>query len=197
MITMVSFVPFPVKLDYPTVLPNSFELTESDTVTPVTKLVPENAFYWYDPGMERPKYKIAVTEQEFADSIIRDYVGSQMASGPDARPALFYVDGFFDAKKNADKVTEAKRQQNNWFSLLVKQADVDYIQSKNNPFVVSDLARRAARLINVERQWLDVDTRATQCPVCRMNIHPLAIKCGHCNAILNQAEYDKYKFVEK
>lgn len=197
MITMVSFVPFRVRTESPTVLPPVFELEPSDTITPVTGVVPSNAFYWYDPGMDRPKISTPVPELEFARGVVRDYKASQVALGADAEPALFFVDGEFDPKKHAVEVQEAIRKQKNWFALLVQQADVDYVAAKGNPFVVSDLARRAARLINVERQWLDTDLQNPQCPVCRANIHPLAVVCKSCNAILKPEEYKKFQFAEK
>lgn len=198
MLTMVSYVPFKVRTESPTVLPPFFELEPSDTVKPVTAQVPEDAFFWYDPGLDRPKIKTPVPALEFANGVIRDYQASQMVVGADSAPALFYVEGYYEPqKKHAEITAEALRKQRNWFSDLVKQADVDFIGSKGNPFVVSDLARRAARLINVQRQWLDVDTQNTQCPVCRDIIHPLAIVCRSCGAVINKEEYAKFQFAEK
>lgn len=197
MLTMVSFVPFKVRTESPTVIPGSFELEPSDTVKPSTKIVPSDAFYWHDPGMDRPKMQIPVPEQEFARGVVRDYKASQIAIGANAEPALFFVEGMFDSRKHAELVTEHLEKQLNWFKLLVSTGDVDYNAAKGNPLVVSDLQRRAARLLNLERTWLDVDTVNKQCPVCRTNVHPLAIVCRECGNILDLEKYKQFNFAER
>ena len=81
-----------------------------------------------------------------------------------------------------------------WFANLVQLADDDWAQTRQYK-TISDLQRKACKYLNLTRDWnFDIFTsQNNSCWACKESIHPDALVCSKCNAILNASEYAKRK----
>ena len=59
---------------------------------------------------------------------------------------------------------------------------------------ISDLHRRAAIALGVEREWAYVPTRFADCPACGEKVKPSVAVCKHCGAILDAEKAAKRHF---
>jgi hypothetical protein len=57
---------------------------------------------------------------------------------------------------------------------------------------ISDLHRRAAIALGVEREWAYVPTRFAHCPACGEKVKPSVAVCKHCGAILDAEKAAKH-----
>ena len=57
---------------------------------------------------------------------------------------------------------------------------------------ISDLHRRAAIALGVEREWAYVPTRMAECPACGERVKPEVAVCKHCGAILDAEKAAKH-----
>jgi hypothetical protein len=57
---------------------------------------------------------------------------------------------------------------------------------------ISDLHRRAAIALGVEREWAYVPTRFADCPACGEKVRPSVAVCKHCGAILDAEKAAKH-----
>jgi hypothetical protein len=57
---------------------------------------------------------------------------------------------------------------------------------------ISDLHRRAAIALGVEREWAYVPTRFADCPACGEKVKPSVAVCKHCGAILDAEKAAKH-----
>ena len=57
---------------------------------------------------------------------------------------------------------------------------------------ISDLHRRAAIALGVEREWAYVPTRFADCPACGEKVKPGVAVCKHCGAILDAEKAAKH-----
>lgn len=77
-----------------------------------------------------------------------------------------------------------------WARTKVLQGDTQYSQYKTAA-AVDTLAKRAAQILRIEREWSQDLTEGSQfidCPCCKNRIHPGAKKCTECGELLG---YDK------
>jgi len=57
---------------------------------------------------------------------------------------------------------------------------------------ISDLHRRAAIALGIEREWAYVPTRFAECPACGEKVKPGVAVCKHCHAILDPEKAAKH-----
>lgn len=57
---------------------------------------------------------------------------------------------------------------------------------------ISDLHRRAAIALGVEREWAYVPMRMNECPACGEKVKPAVAVCKHCGAILDAEKAAKH-----
>jgi len=74
---------------------------------------------------------------------------------------------------------------------LVGEADVMW--ARGHSFrEISDLHRRAAIALGLEREWAYVPTRMNDCPACGEKVKPGVAVCRHCSAILDAEKAAKH-----
>ena len=64
-------------------------------------------------------------------------------------------------------------------------ADLEWERTKN-PMFITDLERRAARQLGVEKPWLYDPKPMAECPACAEKIKPGVAVCRACGAILDK-----------
>lgn len=208
--TVVSLVPFPIDEEKPGMSPGHFRLEPAPEGGLSTLRVSKCKHGVYLDEF-RPTLIVPTAPEEVAESICFDYKKGQLGIRiGEAEPALFWVPGDYTSEKPEERkkkeselkaiyaqdFRDADRKQIEWFKALVEMAD-DMWSKFHRRAMVSAIQRIAAIRLKLEREWLmDAEVKASmsECPVCFEKVHPMAIVCRSCNAILNEAEYAKRKF---
>ncbi len=89
------------------------------------------------------------------------------------------------------ELADARLRLETFHKRLVDAADLEWERTKN-PMFITDLERRAARLLGVEKPWLYDAKPLADCPVCAEKIkHGVAV-CKSCGAILDREKAAQY-----
>lgn len=194
--TIVSIYPRRVHETKVTIEPGVFLLPPGSYDEPST-LVVGTSSWWREIDHEQPMLEIPVPSVQVANSVIRDYcIGLLECDMESRKPGLFYVPGSFSSaeiKKNHKALLDlALVKQNEWFKRLVFAADVLWARTNGNPLAVPDLARLAARELNLtEKDWLrDSHTlELVKCIACAALISKAVIVCPNCKVIVDQKRF--------
>lgn len=143
---------------------------------------------------DRDPFPVEQSPAIIAQSIVEDYIKSNLGVTEEAFPGLFWEYGAFTpdrAEKELGKqIEQARKHQDNWFNRLVAMADDDWNRNHQRK-TIADIQRFAAKALNLTRDWnLDVSTE-NQCPFCRSNISPLAAVCPICTNVVNPELFEK------
>lgn len=131
-----------------------------------------------------------ITAQEIAEDIAREINGD---SGEGSFHGVFVASG--TAPTEAE-LADARRRLEEFQRRLVAAADLEWERNKN-PMFITDLDRRAARLLGLEKPWLYDPKPLAECPVCGEKIkHGVAV-CRSCHAILDREKAAQYGLVPK
>jgi hypothetical protein len=131
-----------------------------------------------------------ITAREIAEDIARE-INSD--SGDGSFHGVFVAAG--DAPTEAE-LADAHRRLLEFHQRLVAAADLEWERSKN-PMFITDLERRAARQLGLEKPWLYDARPLAECPVCAERIkHGVAV-CRSCGAILDREKAAQYGLVPK
>jgi hypothetical protein len=90
------------------------------------------------------------------------------------------------------ELRDAALRRDAYFYELVEQADALYARSPNRPEFISDVQRRAARHLGLDRPWLVKIAPMQECPVCGDPIKIGVAVCRHCGAVLDEAKAARY-----
>ncbi len=174
--TIVSIYEKQISINNPTLFPGS-HIIPAATPDGFELLVVKPASWFKEMEEGQPFLEIQNSSIQVAESIIRDYsnglVGCNMG---DRMPGLFYVPGEFTKitirsyEKFSFMLEMAKMKQKNWFTELVKIADVDWARTNGNPRAISDDSRLAAQKLGLQKAWMQ-DFRAVELSNC--------VACGH------------------
>ncbi len=200
--TIASIVPFPISEFKPGLTPGHFNLEPcEDDNNPVTIHVRKSVHYVYIDDT-RGSLQVRDSPDEVCNAIVEDYITSQLAVRPDARPGLFWLFGEVEARtiaiKHAEKLKEVKSYQRSWLVELCKLADNDW-NKYHNHHVVSDVQRKAAHIIQwkpEEHEWMSPHTAQTgnRCPACGTLNSPGIIVCPTCRNVLDKEAYKNLQF---
>lgn len=205
--TVISLVPFPIDEFKPGMSPDEFHL-DAAPEGGFTMLLVKKCKHGVYLDENRPTLIVPTAPEEVAQAICFDYQKGMMGVRlGEVEPGLFWVPGDYTTEEGrktvkavfAAEFREAERKQHEWFKALVSQAD-DAWSKFHMRSMISNLQRVAAQRLKLNREWLlegEVEKALSECPVCFEKVHPKAIICRSCNAVLNQKEYDKIKFAEK
>src|SRR6266446_1314341 len=92
------------------------------------------------------------------------------------------------------ELADARRRLEEFQRRLVAAADLEWERTKN-PMFITDLERRAARQLGLEKPWLYDARPLADCPVCAEKIkHGVAV-CRSCGAILDREKAAQYGLV--
>lgn len=203
--TVVSIVPFPINEDKPGMSPGNFQVAaagEGEIKTLLVKKCKHGVYL----DENRPTLIVPTAPEEVAEAICFDYkkgqLGIQIGT---AEPGLFWVPGDYDGKEAliraefAKELREAERLQEAWFKALVAQADDSWAKFRMRG-IISVPQRIAAQRLKLQREWLlddEVVASLSECPVCFAKVHPKAIVCRECDAVLRPEEYKKVQFARQ
>jgi len=129
-----------------------------------------------------------ITAREIAEDIARELNGD---SGEGSYHGVFVAAGDLPTE---NELTEARSRLEAFHRKLVAAADLEWERTKN-PMFITDLERRAARSLGVEKPWLYDPKPMADCPVCAEKIkHGVAV-CRSCGAILDREKAAQYGLV--
>jgi hypothetical protein len=129
-----------------------------------------------------------ITAQEVAEDIAREINGD---SGEGSFHGVFVAAG--EAPTEAE-LADARRRLEEFQRRLVAAADLEWERTRN-PMFITDLERRAARELGLEKPWLYDPKPQAECPVCAEKIkHGVAV-CRSCGAILDREKAAQYGLV--
>lgn len=95
------------------------------------------------------------------------------------------------ARPSEQELAAATARRDAFYHRLV--ADGDTLWARGHSFrEISDLHRRAAIALGIEREWAYVPTRMKDCPACGEKVKEGVAVCRHCHAILNEETAAKH-----
>jgi hypothetical protein len=131
-----------------------------------------------------------ITAREIADDIAREINGD---SGEGSYHGVFVAAG---ETPTDSELAVARKRLDEFHQRLVSAADLEW-ERTHNPMFITDLERRAARQLGVEKPWLYDPRPLADCPVCAEKIkHGVAV-CRSCGAILDREKAAQYGLVPK
>jgi hypothetical protein len=131
-----------------------------------------------------------ITAREIAEDIAREINGD---SGEGSFHGVFVAAG---EKPTEAELAEARRRLDEFHRRLVAAADLEWERS-HNPMFITDLERRAARELRLEKPWLYDPKPLADCPVCAEKIKPGVAVCRSCGAILDREKAAQFGLVAR
>ncbi len=194
--TVVSIFPEPLKFHKPTIEPGLFQIGGGSYKKPAI-LVVGSSSWWMD--VNENLVEIPTGAPQVANSIVVDHcLGLHGVTQGIAQPGLFWILGEKTVdtilKENKAELDKYKVLQDNWYSELVKQADVLWARSNGNPLAISNYARLAVQELGLkDKAWMrDFNTlQLTNCPACGSLRNPEYPICGTCKTVVDKPLYEK------
>jgi hypothetical protein len=131
-----------------------------------------------------------ITAREIADDIAREINGD---SGEGSFHGVFVAAGEMPTEA---ELAEARQRLEEFHRRLVAAADLEWERS-HNPMFITDLERRAARELRLEKPWLYDPKPLADCPVCAEKIKPGVAVCRSCGAILDREKAAQFGLVAR
>lgn len=189
-ITIVSYLPWPLNETKPGLIPEIYHIPAAkDGIPGVLHIKDARSNLYVRDGKT---YPITHPAEEVANALVNDYSGSLLQSGPDAKPALFWVFGKFAGSEIQTKfpteVGEAKAKQNAWFMRLIRLADDDWTRFGQHR-MITDLQRYAAKTMGLlSKPWMQniEPVEYIKCPACSVLVDTNAAVCSNCGYVTNQ-----------
>lgn len=204
-VTIVSTLPVALAEEEPGLVPSVFHIPAAKKDS-FSKLVFDDCYYLIlgaDP--QAPPISIRESADGVAAAIITQVIQSQMGtlSTPNVHgdvpiPGLFFLMGDVpdaDIKtKHKAELDKALRNTKAWLQNLVVLADDEWNKNRQRKTITS-LQRVACNYLGLDKEW-NYDSllvKSANCWACKSNIHPEAIICPNCKAVLNQEAFTKAK----
>jgi len=131
-----------------------------------------------------------ITAREIAEDIARELNND---SGEGSFHGIFVAAG---PTPTEAELAEAHHRLQEFQRRLVAAADLEWERTKN-PMFITDLERRAARQLGVDKPWLYDPKPLAECPVCAEKIKPGVAVCKSCGAILDREKAAQYGLVAR
>lgn len=126
------------------------------------------------------RFPFTISAREIADDLLQDLQDHGVFVCASARPS--------DAELGS-----ATARRDAFYHRLV--LDGDTLWARGHSFrEISDLHRRAAIALGIEREWAYVPIRMMDCPACGEKVKDGVAVCRHCHAILNEERAAKHGF---
>lgn len=124
------------------------------------------------------RFPFTITPREIAEDVVQDLENHGIFVCADARPA-------------SEELSAAGARRDAWYKQLV--ADADEMWARGHSYrEISDMHRRAATAMGLEREWAYVPQRSMDCPVCGEKVKVGVALCRHCGAVLDAERAAKY-----
>jgi hypothetical protein len=120
----------------------------------------------------------ALTAREIADDLAREINGD---SGEGSFHGVFVAVGDVPTER---ELADAQLRLEAFQRRLVDAADLEWERTQN-PMFITDLERRAARELRLEKPWLYDAKPKAECPACGEKIKEGVAVCRSCGAILD------------
>jgi hypothetical protein len=134
---------------------------------------------------DRHTMEFAITAREIAEDLAREINGD---SGEGSFHGVFVAAG---AEPTEEELAEARMKLDAFHRRLVEMADLEWERS-HNPMFITDLERRAARELKLDKPWLYDPKPQADCPACGERIKPGVAVCRSCGAILDREKAAKF-----
>jgi hypothetical protein len=130
-----------------------------------------------DMGDNR-RFPFTISAREIADDLLQDL----------QEHGVFVCAG---ARPTEEELNVATTRRDAFYHRLVQ--DGDTLWARGHSFrEISDLHRRAAIALGIEREWAYVPQRMMECPACGEKVKEGVAVCRHCHAILNEEKAAKH-----
>jgi hypothetical protein len=127
------------------------------------------------------RFPFTISAREIAEDLLQDLHDHGIFVCAGARPS-------------PEELAAATTRRDTYYHRLVGEGDTMW--ARGHSFrEISDLHRRAAISLGVERDWAYVPTRMTDCPACGEKVKPGVAVCKHCGAILDAEKAAKHGLV--
>ncbi len=197
--TVVSFYTAEIAETKPGLIPSEFYLAAGSIDKPAF-LVIHDAKYYYRALHDSPTIPVPQPGEDVARAFVEDWIISKQASVPGVmQPAVFFLEGIWDEKRlraeKAELIKEYLTMQGLWYQELIKLADNDWAKKPGSHQLVTEDAKRAAKVLNYERDWnleTPIMSQAPQMKLCRgcaMSIPMAAIVCSQCRTVQDEKAY--------
>jgi len=124
------------------------------------------------------RFPFTISAREIAEDLLQDLHDHGVFLCAGARPTT-------------DEVNAAIARRDAYYQRLVGEGDTMW--ARGHSFrEISDLHRRAAIALGVEREWAYVPLRMNDCPACGEKVKPGVAVCRHCRAILDPQKAAKH-----
>ncbi len=181
--TVVSFVPFDLVETKPGCYPPTFYIKASDTKIPSILHVGKT-FHGVYIDETRGSLKVENSPDVVAESIVNDYVNSNLGISDDAQPGIFWIPGDWSVTEILQKFPEeckrAQTQNEEWFRACCRIADDDFNKYRQHN-VVSEAQRKMAVLLG----W---DPKAHEWMMPKSVIEANMDRCFACKSVLNASD---------
>jgi hypothetical protein len=151
----------------------------------------------YDPaytrrsGIEKRK-EFTFTARQIAEDICKEI----NSNGP-GDASFFGVFVCNDTKgPTVDELQDATTRLETYFRQTVAAADSQWSNIPRHD-LISGIAKRGARWLKVEREWLSNYAAMVECPACGDRIRPYVAVCKSCGAILDRKKAEEFGLLEK
>ncbi len=124
------------------------------------------------------RFPFMISAREIATDIIQDL----------AQHGIFVCAG--DRPSEAE-LSAAREMRDAWYRQLIVEADEMWARGHSYR-EISDMHRRAALAMKLEREWAYVPQRSVECPACGEKVRAGVAICKHCNAVLDADRAAKY-----
>lgn len=95
------------------------------------------------------------------------------------------------ARPSEEEIAAATARRDAWYQQLV--VDADQMWARGHSYrEISDMHRRAAISLNMEREWAYIPQRMVDCPACGEKVKPGVAVCRHCGAVLDAEKAAKH-----
>lgn len=187
--TVVSIFPMAIDESKPTIFPGRFAIEKGAVDDPKILVVGPSSWFREMPNDE-PILEVPNSAIQIADSIIKDYCNGLLGCDMgEKRPGLFFVPGektLLEIKSSFKaEIVKANVRQKAWFAELVKLGDSLWARSNNNPLVIWDLMRIAAKDLGLDKPWVADFTvvEKVKCMGCGNLRDPKYPICASCKMI--------------
>jgi hypothetical protein len=134
---------------------------------------------------DKRSMEFPISAREVADDLVRELNGD---SGEGSFHGVFVAAG---PTPTEAELAEAHRKLDAFHTRLVAAADLEWERS-HNPMFITDLERRAARELKLDKPWLYDPKPLAECPACGEKIKPGVAVCRSCRAILDREKAAEY-----
>jgi hypothetical protein len=124
------------------------------------------------------RFPFTISAREIAADLIQDLEPHGIFVSAGARPS-------------EDEIATAQATRLEWYQQLVAEGDTMWARGHSYR-EISDMHRRAALSLGVERDWAFVPQKLIECPVCGEKVKPQVAVCKHCKAVLDPEKAAKH-----